>query len=259
MPFLRLLSVALLRRLWHSTSAAQAHTPACPQRLQRLRCSGGNALEDQPIGSGHEVPPVAERKATSPGCGSTSRRTTRASTWDTSGAPPASKLAEIEFTDETPSGWQEAPWSIPVAVTAWRTTSSPTTRATAASAFSPGVPPRPSGAAADRPLTAPAGGNGVYRYGACGFPDQTLELIELLGRRHLRADAGGDGRPPQMTKRQRPRPTRPASPARHGRRRRSTSRRPATVYGRTVPLRNDVRHRGARRGDLRRRRRARRR
>ena len=92
-------------------------------------------------------------------------------------------------TDETASGWQEQPLADAVPITAGhdlrrllplaagplRASAPATSRSTVGSG------------AADR---RPAGGNGVYRYGASsGFPDRDLERDELLGRRELQRDA----------------------------------------------------------------------
>ena len=85
-------------------------------------------------------------------------------------------LGEVEFTDETASGWQQETLPVPVAVTKDTTyvvsyhSSSGRHRV---------QPRRASRAGVDRPpLHAPAdqvvGGNGVYRYGASGFPTDTF-------------------------------------------------------------------------------------
>ena len=83
-------------------------------------------------------------------------------------------LANVTFTNETATGWQEATLPIPVAITANTTyvASYHTNvgRYSADSAYFNSAYDNP-------PLRAPSsgesGGNGVYRYGAGGFPNQT--------------------------------------------------------------------------------------
>ena len=106
-------------------------------------------------------------------------------------------LASATFTSETASGWQEVALPEPGPVTKDTTYvasyySRGLLRVRARGYFAP---------ASDRaPLNAPSatasGGNGVFKYGASGFPDQTLQRDQLLGRRDVRPDdPAGHARP----------------------------------------------------------------
>jgi len=82
-------------------------------------------------------------------------------------------LAQVTFTNETTSGWQEASFPTPVAITANTvyviSYHAPNGRYSVDEGYF-------STAYANGPLTAPAtsdGGNGVYQYGPGGFPTQT--------------------------------------------------------------------------------------
>jgi hypothetical protein len=88
--------------------------------------------------------------------------------WDAAG----NLLATVTFSGESASGWQQATFSSPVAVTAGTTY--------VVSYYAPGggysyTPSYFASAYTAGPLTAPAGGNGVYRYGAGGgFPTNSF-------------------------------------------------------------------------------------
>ncbi len=91
--------------------------------------------------------------------------------WTTSGT----KLAEVTFTNETASGWQEERLPEPVPINKDTTYITSYYAAGGRFGFSPGF----FGAGTSRsPLRAPsdfaAGGNGVYRYGPSGFPNATF-------------------------------------------------------------------------------------
>jgi hypothetical protein len=83
--------------------------------------------------------------------------------WSSTG----SQLATGTFTNETSSGWQTLTFATPVAVTANTTYVvsyyTPTGHYSFNSGFFNSTYSNP-------PLTAPAGSNGVYLYGAAGFP-----------------------------------------------------------------------------------------
>lgn len=95
------------------------------------------------------------------------------SLWNATG----SKLASVTFTGETATGWQQATLAAPVAVSANTTYVAsyyaPVGRYAAASNFFA------SAATTNGPLTAlrngTDGGNGVYRYGASGFPTSSYQ------------------------------------------------------------------------------------
>ena len=91
--------------------------------------------------------------------------------WTSSGT----LLASVTFTGETATGWQQATLPTPVAITANTTYVAsyyaPVGRyAVNASYFTAAVVKAPLRALAD----GEAGGNGVYKYGASGFPTQTF-------------------------------------------------------------------------------------
>jgi hypothetical protein len=85
-------------------------------------------------------------------------------------------LGTVTFTSETASGWQQANFSKPIPLTANTTYvvsyHTPTGYyAATAPGFTAGIAAPPLRALSD----AESGGNGVYRYGASGFPNQTWE------------------------------------------------------------------------------------
>ncbi|RUL99617.1 DUF4082 domain-containing protein [Rhizobium chutanense] len=99
------------------------------------------------------------------------------SLWSSTGT----RLATLTFTNETASGWQSATFTSPVTLTAGQTyTASYHTNvgnySTTANYFQSNV--------TSGPLTAPASGNGVYRYGNSAFPttsfDQTNYWVDVM-------------------------------------------------------------------------------
>ncbi|TAZ48456.1 DUF4082 domain-containing protein (plasmid) [Rhizobium leguminosarum] len=99
------------------------------------------------------------------------------SLWSSTGT----RLATLTFTNETASGWQTATFTSPVTLTAGQTyTASYHTNvgnySTTANYFLSNV--------TSGPLTAPASGNGVYRYGNSAFPtssfDQTNYWVDVM-------------------------------------------------------------------------------
>jgi hypothetical protein len=84
------------------------------------------------------------------------------------------QLADVTFDGETASGWQSEQLSTPIAITAATTYVVSYHSSQGRYARTPGY----FGSAVSRPpLTAPAnadGGNGVYRYGASAFPNETF-------------------------------------------------------------------------------------
>jgi len=102
------------------------------------------------------------------------------SLWSSSGT----RLATVTFTNESASGWQTAEFSSPVAITPGQTYVisyfSPNGRYSVTGAYF--AQARSSG-----PLTAPAGSNGLYKYGAGGgFPtgswNSTNYFVDVLFR-----------------------------------------------------------------------------
>ena len=98
-------------------------------------------------------------------------------------------LARANFTGETASGWQQVTFSPPVIITANTTyvASYHTDAGHYASSngfFNAGVDNAPLHALRD----GVDGPNGVYRYGTTGFPNQTFQARELLGRPGVQHD-----------------------------------------------------------------------
>ncbi|WP_155341913.1 DUF4082 domain-containing protein, partial [Acrocarpospora corrugata] len=86
------------------------------------------------------------------------------SLWDAKGA----KLASVQFTAETPSGWQEARFGAPVKVRAGTTYTISYHSTHGTYVGKPGVTGLSAG-----PMAIPARRNGVYRYGTSGFPRES--------------------------------------------------------------------------------------
>ena len=200
MPFLRLLSVAFaLAAAFVLPSAAQAQAPACPCSVfSASDAPGGNALEDQPIEVGMKIRPSENGYITALRFYKQPNNTGVhvGHLWSAAGT----QLAEIQFTDETSSGWQEAALVDPVAVTAGTTYVVSYHSGNGRFGFSPGYF---SSAVGSGPLTAPAsdasGGNGVFRYGASGFPDQSWNSTNYWVDATFERTTGGDSRPPRIT------------------------------------------------------------
>ena len=119
------------------------------------------------------------------------------------------QLAEVQFTNETASGWQQEELPSPVPISAGHDLRHlvPLAR----TAASPSAPATSPAAPTTAPLHAPAlaGGNGVYKYGASGFPDQTFNATNYWVDADVRAHRAGrhaaaavgstDARPPAPT------------------------------------------------------------
>ena len=128
------------------------------------------------------------------------------------------QLAEIEFQDETPRAGRTPALAVPVAITAGhdlrrllsleRGPLRLHARATS---------PRPRDPA---PLTAPADGNGVYRYGVSGFPDSSWNATNYWVDATFERTPPGDTRAPRVepVHARRPAPTTSRSPRRSPRR-----------------------------------------
>ena len=115
-------------------------------------------------------------------------------------ASNGTKLAEVTFTNETPSGWQEEELPEPVAINANTTYITSYHAANGRYAWSSGF----FGTAVDRtPLSAPAdgpsGGNGVYKYGASGFPDASFGATNYWVDATFQRTRPPDVRPPRTT------------------------------------------------------------
>ncbi|PUA80728.1 DUF4082 domain-containing protein [Nocardioides currus] len=120
------------------------------------------------------------------------------SLWTSTGT----RLGQVTFTNETASGWQQATFASPIAVTAGTTYVAsyftPSRYVVSSAYFAPGAVTR-------GPLTALAhseGGNGVYRYtgSASTFPDNTYQgenyWVDVVF-----SETSDDGLPPTVTTR----------------------------------------------------------
>ena len=115
------------------------------------------------------------------------------------------RLAQVDFTNETASGWQtEGSSRVPIAVTAGSTYVTSYYAADGRFAMSQGFF---FGTTGDAPLTAPPGtGNGVYRYGSTsGFPDQTFNATNYWVDATFQRTRPADTRAPARGARRRPR------------------------------------------------------
>ena len=161
---------------WTFTTAAAANGCPCtiwpssdrPEHLVSQRLFGGRARCQVPCQPGwlHHRHPVLQ-----------GQRQHRHPHWARCGTGPEHKLATVTFTGETATGWQQAIFSAPVPVTANTTY--------VASYYAPvgryaiNTNYFASAATTRGPLTAlrngTDGGNGVYKYGASGFPNSTYQ------------------------------------------------------------------------------------
>ena len=125
------------------------------------------------------------------GAGNTGTHT--GSLWNSAGT----RLATVTFSGESATGWQQATFGAPVPVAA--NTSYVASYYAPVGRYSNNTSYFASAATTRGPLTAlrngTDGGNGLYRYGASGLPEQHLPVDELLGRRGLRHHRGGHDRP----------------------------------------------------------------
>ena len=175
-------------------SGAQAQAPACPCTVfAPTEAPLGNALEDLPIEVGMKFRSDEDGYITALRFYKQANNTGThvGHLWTSSGQ----LLAEATFTNETASGWQEEPLAVPVQIT--RDTVYITSYHSSQGRF--GFSGGYFFAGVDRaPLHAPsdasAGGNGVYRYGASGFPDQTFNATNYW------VDAVFDRAPPLDTR-----------------------------------------------------------
>jgi hypothetical protein len=114
-----------------------------------------------------------------------------ASLWTATGQ----RLATGTFTDETPSGWQSLIFGSPVGLRAGVTYVVSYTAPNGGYAADSGY--FATSGAGHAPLTAPAGGNGVYRFGS-GFPTQTFNSTNYWVDVVVGTD-GVDTTPPTVT------------------------------------------------------------
>jgi hypothetical protein len=153
---------------------AKAQAPACPCTVfAPTDAPLGDALQDQPVEVGMKFRSDEDGYVTALRFYKQANNTgTHVGHLWTAGGQ---QLAEVEFTEETATGWQEAALPVPVPITRDATYVTSYHSSQGRFGFSPGY----FFSGIDRPpLHAPsdaiAGGNGVYRYGASGFPDSTF-------------------------------------------------------------------------------------
>jgi hypothetical protein len=171
--------IALPSQSWSFTTAATT-TPV--SRLLDGETPAIHAQDSDPLELGMAFTPSTAGAVTGvrfwKGTGNTGTHT--GSLWDAAG----NRLGTVTFTDETASGWQTAEFSTSIPVVAGQTYVvsyySPTGRFSATGAYF--ASPRTVG-----PLTAPAGNNGLFRYGAGGgFPNgswnSTNYFVDVLFR-----------------------------------------------------------------------------
>jgi hypothetical protein len=110
------------------------------------------------------------------------------------------KLAEVTFSNETASGWQEEPLPQPIAIAKDTTYITSYYASAGRFGFSPGYFGSP---VSRSPLSAPsdatAGGNGVYRYGPSGFPDSSFGATNYWVDAEFERTAPADTRAPLTT------------------------------------------------------------
>ena len=155
------------------------------------------------------------------------------------------QLAEAAFENETASGWQEQPLPTPVPDHGGHDLRGLVLLAAGQVRLQPAAT-SPARSAAAR-CTAPADGNGVYKYGAeSAFPNETWNATNYWVDANFSATPPGDTRAPQVTA------VTPADGAtdvpapRRRRPPRSTSRwTPATITAQTFTLKDDLNNSGA--------------
>ena len=157
------------------------------QHLAERHADGGGGRQRHQRGEPGRAVPGQQQRVSSPGCGSTRRRTTPArhvgSLWTSTGT----LLATGTFTGETASGWQELDFSSPVAITAGTTYVASYYTSTGHYAATTGGL---ASAVTNGPLTALAGG-GVYAYGSSNaFPSSAYNASTTGSTWCTRLDQG---------------------------------------------------------------------
>ena len=206
MPSPRLLSIAFVTAacLLLPAAAAQAQLPACPCTVfDASSAPAGNALQDSPLELGMKFQSSEDGYITALRF---YKQPNNAGThighlWTAGGQ----QLAEMAFTDETASGWQEAKLIDAVPVTAGQTYVVSYHSGSGFFANTSGYFTSPAGSS---PLTAPASGNGVYKYSSTSaFPTDTWNASNYW------VDAKFERTPPPDTRAPRVNSTTPADGA----------------------------------------------
>ena len=195
---LRVTLLAALISLFLVPAAAQAQAPTCPCTVFGVEAPIGDALVDSPVEVGMKFRSDADGYITALRFYKQANNTGRhvGHLWTESGQ----LLAEAEFTNETPSGWQEVALPVPVAITRDTTYVTSYHAGDGRFGFNGGY----FNLGKDNPpLHAPAssviGGNGVYRYGPSAFPDQTFNATNYWVDAVFESSLSGDTRPPQVS------------------------------------------------------------
>jgi hypothetical protein len=199
MPLARLLPTAIVLIAWLLLpTGAQAQAPACPCTVfAPSDAPGGNALEDSPIEVGMKFRSSEDGYITALRFYKQPNNTGShvGHLWTSTGT----KLAEVEFADETAEGWQEAALVDAVPITADTTYVVSYHSGNGRFGFSPGYFGSQVGTG---PLTAPSaaasGGNGVYRYGAGGFPTETYNATNYWVDAKFERTPPADTRAPRV-------------------------------------------------------------
>ncbi len=198
MRCLRRTLLAALLGLLVVPAAGQAQAPACPCTVFGTEAPFGDALVDQPVEVGMKLRSDEDGYITALRFYKQPNNTGKhvGHLWTQSGQ----MLAEVEFTNETASGWQEETLPVPVPIS--RDTIHVTSYHAAQGRF--GFSGGYFDLGKDRPpLHAPAsslvGGNGVYRYGASAFPDQTFNSTNYWVDAVFERTIPPDTRPPRVS------------------------------------------------------------
>src|SRR5687767_9760541 len=196
MPLARLLTIAAVLLLgFLLPAAAQAQAPPCPCTVfSASDAPGGDAANDAPLEVGMKFRSAENgyisalrfyKQANNTG-------THTGHLWTSTGT----MLAEVEFTEETASGWQEVALADAVPITAGTTYvvsyhSSQGHYARSSQGFASAV----DGGVLTGLADAASGGNGVYRYtGSGAFPNESWQATNYW------VDAKFDRTPPPDTR-----------------------------------------------------------
>src|SRR5215210_6901012 len=198
MRTLRTAALAMAIGLLLAPGVAGAQTPACPCTVFGVEAPFGDALADSPVEVGMKF------RASEDGYVTALRFYKQPSNigrhvghlWTQSGQ----QLAEVEFTNESPSGWQEETLPIPVPISRDTIYVTSYYAAQGRFAFTGGYFfTGKSQAPLEAPASAVVGGNGVYRYGATSaFPDQTFNSTNYWVDAVFESGVPIDSRPPRV-------------------------------------------------------------
>ncbi len=197
MRVLRLSPLALVLALLLAPAAAHAQGSGCPCTVFGLEAPFGDAVVDSPAEVGMKFRSAEDGYITALRFYKQQNNTGRhvGHLWTATGQ----QLAEVEFTNETTSGWQEETLPIPIPIS--RDTLYVTSYHAAQGRF--GFSGGYFWAGKSRPpLEAPpdslVGGNGVYKYGPSSFPDQAWNATNYWVDAVFESGVPIDHRPPRV-------------------------------------------------------------